>query len=43
MEIYKIRVYTFIGFYYSTRSTCSNSLITIDGTTEQYYFCAIVP
>lgn len=43
MEIYKIRVYNFIGFCCSTYSTCPNSLITIGGTKEQYYFCVIVP
>ena len=35
MEIYKIRVYNFIGFYCSNCSAHSNSLIIIGGTMEQ--------
>lgn len=35
MEIYKIRVYNFIGFYCSTRSARPNPLILIGGTMEQ--------
>lgn len=43
MEIYKIRVYNFIGFCCSTYSTFPNSLIIIGGTMERYYFYVIVP
>lgn len=43
MEIYKIRIYNFIGFYCSTYSACPNSLIIIGGTMERYYFYVIVP